>query len=141
MWWETAASPSSRNWSSREQMNRNSGVCSDRPSYVPYFPKEDAAWILVWLWLWQRLASLALMPPLVQEPPYAMGMTKKKKLKKKISTYTVSQFGLGTWEGHLIIQGLPAQTSQEAGMSSSFLTWTCFTSAPLYFTNESRCPV
>ena len=29
---------------------------------------------LAWLWLWRRLAPVALIGPLVWEPPYAMGV-------------------------------------------------------------------
>ena len=38
------------------------------------------------LWLWHRLAALALIRPLVWEPPYAVGaaLEKDKKLNKKI---------------------------------------------------------
>ena len=35
------------------------------------------------LWLWYRLAAAALVPPLVQELPYAEGATLKRKRKKK----------------------------------------------------------
>ena len=36
-----------------------------------------------------------------------------KKKKEKISTYTVNQYGLGTWEESLIINRTPALVSQE----------------------------
>ena len=48
--------------------------------------------------------------------------------KKLISTYTVSQHGLGSWEGSLIIKGGLALASQEGRHLSLFLTWTFFTS-------------
>ena len=35
------------------------------------------------LWLWPRLAAVALIGPLVWEPPYATGATLKSKKKKK----------------------------------------------------------
>ena len=35
------------------------------------------------LWLWCRLAAVALIQPLVWEPPYAEGAAIKKKKKKK----------------------------------------------------------
>ena len=34
-------------------------------------------------------------------------------LKKQISTYRASQYGLGIWEGSLIIEGVPPLVSQE----------------------------
>ena len=42
-------------------------------------------WIkdLVLLWLWCRLAATALIGPLAQEPPYAMGVALKRLKKKK----------------------------------------------------------
>ena len=39
---------------------------------------------LALLWLWRRLAAIALTGPLSWEPPYAMGMTLKTKKEKKI---------------------------------------------------------
>ena len=38
---------------------------------------------LAWLWLWHRLAAIALIRPLTWEPPYAMGAALKKKDKSK----------------------------------------------------------
>ena len=38
------------------------------------------------LWLWRRPAAVALIRPLVWEPPYATGAALKKK-KKKINVY------------------------------------------------------
>ena len=38
--------------------------------------------ILHW-WLWRRPAAVALIRPLVREPPYAMGVSLKKTKKKK----------------------------------------------------------
>ena len=35
------------------------------------------------LWLWHRLATVALIRPLAWEPPYAVGMALKKKDKKR----------------------------------------------------------
>ena len=35
------------------------------------------------LWLWPKLAAVALFQPLAQEPPYAMGAALKKAEKKK----------------------------------------------------------
>ena len=35
------------------------------------------------LWLWGRLAAIALIPPLARELPYAMDMALKSKKKKK----------------------------------------------------------
>ena len=32
----------------------------------------------VWLWLWHRLAAVALIGPLAWEPPYAVGVAIKK---------------------------------------------------------------
>ena len=50
----------------------------------------------VLLWLWCRLAAVALIRPLAWEPPYAVGAAlkrqkgkKKKKKKKKVSTITL----------------------------------------------------
>ena len=37
----------------------------------------------VLLWLWQRLATAALIQPLAWQPPYAMGAALKKRQKKK----------------------------------------------------------
>ena len=49
------------------------------------------------LWLWRRLAAVALMTPLAREPLYAIGMAlkrqKTKKKKKKVN-YTVCEFYL-----------------------------------------------
>ena len=42
-------------------------------------PSEDPAL----LWLWCRLAAVALIRPLAWEPPYAVGAALKKKKKKK----------------------------------------------------------
>ena len=40
------------------------------------------------LWLWGRLAAVALIRPLAWEPPYAMGMAlKRQKTKKKKFTF------------------------------------------------------
>ena len=36
------------------------------------------------LWLWRRLAAVALIRPLAWEPPYAVGAALKKKKDKKI---------------------------------------------------------
>ena len=38
---------------------------------------------LVLLWLWRRLAAVALIRPLAWEPPYAAGVALKSKKKKK----------------------------------------------------------
>ena len=38
---------------------------------------------LLWLWLWSRLAAIALIRPLAWEPPYAVGAALEKKTKKK----------------------------------------------------------
>ena len=38
---------------------------------------------MVWLWLWCRLATAALIPPLAWETPDAKGVALKKKKKKK----------------------------------------------------------
>ena len=41
---------------------------------------------LAWLWLWQRLVAIALIPPLAWEPPYAVSAALKKdekRLKRK----------------------------------------------------------
>ena len=38
---------------------------------------------LAWLWLWRRLAAIALIQPLVWELPYAAGVGLKKKKEKK----------------------------------------------------------
>ena len=38
---------------------------------------------LALLWLWHRLAAIALIRPLAWEPPYAAGMAQKRKKKKK----------------------------------------------------------
>ena len=39
--------------------------------------------MLLWLWLWCGLAAVALITPLVWEPPYAAGAALKSKKKKK----------------------------------------------------------
>ena len=39
--------------------------------------------VLLWLWLWHRLAAVALIQPLAWEPPYAAGVALKKKKEKK----------------------------------------------------------
>ena len=39
---------------------------------------------LALLWLWHRLAAVALIPPLAWEPPYSTGAALKSKKKKKI---------------------------------------------------------
>ena len=39
---------------------------------------------LVLLWLWQRPAAVAWIPPLAWELPYAVGVALKKKKKKKL---------------------------------------------------------
>ena len=41
---------------------------------------------LALLWLWHRLAAVALIRPLAWEPPYATGATLKKKKEKKEKT-------------------------------------------------------
>ena len=38
---------------------------------------------LLWLWLWHRLAAVALIGPLAWEPPYASRAALKSKKKKK----------------------------------------------------------
>ena len=51
-------------------------------------------WDPTLLWLWHRLAFIALIPPLAWEPPHAVSAAlKKKKKKKKIKPYfmTVSE--------------------------------------------------
>ena len=40
-------------------------------------------WDLALLWLWCRLAAIALMPPLAWEPPYTAATALKKDPKKK----------------------------------------------------------
>ena len=47
---------------------------------------------------------------------------------KQTSMYTVSQDGLGAWEGSLIIKGAPALASQERKCLSLSVIWTFFTS-------------
>ena len=43
------------------------------------------------LWLWRRLAAVALIKPLAWEPPYAMGAAlKRQKKDKNKKTYTKS---------------------------------------------------
>ena len=39
--------------------------------------------VLLWLWLWHRLAAVAALRPLAWEPPYAAGAALKRKGKKK----------------------------------------------------------
>ena len=41
---------------------------------------------LMLLWLWCRLAAIALIGPLAWEPPYAVGSALKSKKKKKKKT-------------------------------------------------------
>ena len=57
--------------------------------------------------------------------------------KKEIITYTASQYGLGTWEGSLNLEGGPALASRKGGIQSLFLTWALFTSGQyaLFFNN------
>ena len=47
---------------------------------------------LLLLWLWHRLAAVALIQPIAWEPPYALGATlkaeEKKKIKKKKKTHS-----------------------------------------------------
>ena len=38
---------------------------------------------LVWLWLWHRLAAVALIRPLAWEPPYAAGVALKRQKQKQ----------------------------------------------------------
>ena len=38
---------------------------------------------LLWLWLWRRLAAVALIRPLAWEPPYAPGVALKEKEKER----------------------------------------------------------
>ena len=38
---------------------------------------------LMLLWLWHRMAAVALIRPLAREPPYAEGVALKKKKKKE----------------------------------------------------------
>ena len=49
---------------------------------------------LTLLWLWRRLAAVALIRPLAWEPPYAVGVAliskKKKKNKKQKTVATVT---------------------------------------------------
>ena len=44
--------------------------------------------MLLWLWLWQRVAAAALIPPLAWEPPYAGGVGPKKTKNKQTKTLT-----------------------------------------------------
>ena len=44
---------------------------------------SDPVLLWLWLWLWCRPAAVALIRPLVWEPPYAAGAALKKKKKKK----------------------------------------------------------
>ena len=46
---------------------------------------------LLWLWLWRRLAAVAMIPPLPWELPYAMGETLKKKKEELIPERGSSQ--------------------------------------------------
>ena len=62
----------------------------------------DVVQDLAWLWLWRWPAAVALIRPLVGEPPYATSVaikskkkkTKKKKTKKTQSTIVEIQKGL-----------------------------------------------
>ena len=53
---------------------------------------------------------------------FIQGFKKKKKTKKtqQISMYTARQYGLGTWEGSLIIQEVPALASQREAVNLFF---------------------
>ena len=39
--------------------------------------RHDSDLMLLWLWLWLWLAAIALIGPLAQEPPYAVGAALK----------------------------------------------------------------
>ena len=39
------------------------------------------SWDLALLWLWRRLAAVALIRPLAWEPPYAVGLALKRQKK------------------------------------------------------------
>ena len=52
---------------------------------------------LVLLWLWRRLATIALIGPLAWEPPYAAGVALKNKTKQK-KKQNQAQHGGGLWE-------------------------------------------
>ena len=43
------------------------------------------------LWLWHRLAAIALIRPIVWEPPYAEGAALKRQINKQINKTTLKR--------------------------------------------------
>ena len=52
---------------------------------------------LALLWLWSRLAAVALIGLIAWEPPYAMGEAPKKQNKKKKVVFFPKAIKLRTW--------------------------------------------
>ena len=48
---------------------------------------QRRGWDLAWLWLWHRLAAVALIQPHAWKPPYAISSVLKKKKEKDKKTH------------------------------------------------------
>ena len=70
-------------------LSRNHGVAGSISGLAQWV--EDS----VLLWLWCRLAAVALIGPLAWEPPYAAGTALKRQKKKKneFFVYLILRFG------------------------------------------------
>ena len=64
---------------------------------------------LVLLWLWCRLATVALIRPLAWEPPYAAGVALKPKKKKKICDVLLCSITMMNFKNIVLSEGSPPQ--------------------------------
>ena len=83
--------------------------CSPEDSLLDYSEKL----------LWGSMVSAQFMSCQNNRDTLIQGFKKKKK-PQQISMYTASQYGLGTWEGSLIIQEVPALASQREAFNLFF---------------------
>ena len=81
---------------------------------------------LVWLWLWCRLAAIALIWPLVWELPYATGValkSKKKKRQKKKAILSYKEWKAIVLFSHPEEESLPVAKRKRRKMPGVYWPW------------------